>query len=316
MFIINIIDGCGHMLGNITLEQYRIFLTVVEEKNMSKAAQKLHIGQPAVSMAISKMEEYFKVPLFTRSKSGTFVTPEGEILYNNVVEAFFHIRHGEEALEKMNLLERGNLRIGASDTLSAGYLLPFLQQYHQTYPNIHLQVTNRTTQETLSLLTQGAVDIGFINLPIAEDPRFHITSCLSIQDTLIGSSAFLEAKKGLLLEQLKDYPLLLLEPISSTRRYLDAYAAVHKQILSPAVELGSSDLLVAFAKIDLGLAFVIKEFVSSHLNEHLFEIPLFPPIPSRAIGLVRLKNKPLSMAGQAFVSFIENSIYPQSSAAL
>ena len=296
------------MIGNISLDQYLIFSAVIEEGSMSKAAEKLHIGQPAVSMAIQKMEGYFNLPLFIRSKGGTLPTPEGSLLYDHLSKAFHHLRLGEAALEKMHQLEAGTLRIGASDTLSAGYLLPFFFYYHQDYPHIHLQVTNRPTPETLSLLHQGVVDIGFINLPVPEDPRFDIQPCYPIQDILIGSAAFYDLKKGIHLKELENQPLLMLEPISSTRQYLDTYALGYGYTLTPSVELGSSELLVAFAKINLGIAFVIKEFTTHYLGSTLFEIPLIPPIPPRSIGLVRRKNLPLSTAGQAFVSLIEKNI--------
>ncbi len=297
------------MIGNISLDQYLIFSAVIEEGSMSKAAEKLHIGQPAVSMAIQKMEGYFNLPLFIRSKGGTLPTPEGSLLYDHLSKAFHHLRLGEAALEKMHQLEAGTLRIGASDTLSAGYLLPFLQQYHQAYPQVHLQVTNRPTQETLALLKEGKVDLGFINLPVKAEEGFEITPCCTIHDILVGSDHYRHLTKGINASDLPDYPLLMLEPISVTRQYLNDYLKAQQVHLTPAFELGASALLIEFAKIDLGLAFVIKEFMQEPLGTNLHEIPLNPPLPPRHIGMIHPKNAALSRAGEAFVALIEKSIY-------
>ncbi len=300
------------MLGSISLDQYIIFVAIMEEGNMSAAAQKLHIGQPAVSMAIKKMEKQFSFPLFIRSKSGTLPTPEGKVLYQHIIKAFEHLLLGEKALLKMHHLEEGILRIGASDTLSAGFLLPFLQQYHQLYPKVHLQVTNRPTQETLVLLEKGEVDLGFINLPIEERKDLLITPCYQIHDVLIGSKEYQFLKKGLHPADLQQYPLLMLEPISITRKHINEYGLSQGIVFNPAFELGASGLLLEFARIHLGLAFVIKEFVEDQLSDDLFEIPLYPPIPPRHIGMIRPKNNPLSIAGTAFVNLIEKNILNKS----
>ena len=295
------------MNSNISLDQYKIFNCVFEEKSMSKAAQKLHIGQPAISMAIQKIEKAFNLSLFIRSKRGTLPTPEGQMLYAHLKQAFYHLRLGEETLFKMHQLEAGTLRIGASDTLSAGYLLPFLKEYHKRYPKVHLQVTNRPTAETLWLLREGQVDLGFINLPVEEEEGFLITPCCTIHDVLVASKAFSFPKEEVAIDQLHQYPLLMLETISITRQYIDTFAAGQGIRFTPAFELGASGLLLDFAKMDLGIAFVIKEFVQNQLGEKLFEVPLIPPIPPRHIAMIRPKNSPLSKAGATFVELIEES---------
>ena len=77
-------------------------------------------------------------------------------------------------------------------------------------------------------------------------------------------------------------------------------------VLNPILELGSSDLLVSFAEINLGLTYVIEEFTQRELqNKHLFEIPVEPPVPKRSIGMVRLKNVAMPHALKGFIDLIE-----------
>ena len=105
--------------------------------------------------------------------------------------------------------------------------------------------------------------------------------------------------------QLPKYPLLLLEDLSNSRRCLDKYARENGVELNPILELGSSDLLVSFAKINLGLTFVIREFTEEALSSGgLYEIPLVPPVPKRQIGMVRLKEVAMPHALRGFVELM------------
>lgn len=299
------------MNGHITLDQYHIFYMVVKLGSMSAAARALYISQPAVSMSIAKLESAYNGKLLHRNKAGVLPTPEGNMLYENLEKAFSHIQYAENTYTRMQELNEGEIRIGASDTVSMGFLLPYLERYHAAYPGIHIGVTNRTTPETIELLEQEEVDLGFINLPyekVKAQGDYEVFPCLTIHDCLIGGTKFLNLQRGMALTKLEQYPLLMLEKTSNTRRYLDEYASQQGISLHPNIELGSSDLLLQFVRINLGLAFVIREFYQEVIEttEEIFEIPLTPPVPPRQIGLVRKKAVPLSKAAETFIEIIKS----------
>ena len=101
----------------------------------------------------------------------------------------------------------------------------------------------------------------------------------------------------------------MLEDISNSRKYIDSYAKGHGVVLKPIIELGSSDLLIDFTRINLGLNFTVKEFTKNRVdNESIFEIPIDPPIPPRGIGLVKLKNVSLSNAAKGFTELLNIKI--------
>ena len=266
---------------NISLDSYRVFCAVAKHKSLTKAAEELYITQPSVSMAISKLEKQLGSKLLTRSAKRVSLTREGEVMYSYLKQAMNLIDTAEEKFWEMQLLKSGEVVIGASDTLSANYLLPYLQKYFELYPEIQLKVTNRTTSETIELLKNGTVDFGFVNLPIKKDNSLEVYECMHISDVLIGGRMFKHlAKIGVRLEDLNNYHLIMLEKASNTRNYIDDYAQSHNVTLNPVIELGSSEILVKFAGINLGLTFVVKEFYGNHIdNENLFEIKLTPPIP-------------------------------------
>jgi len=301
--------GNGRM-PDISLDLYKIFCTVVRAGNMSAAAKKLFISQPAVSMAVRQLEGKLGSPLLVRSVKGVRTTPEGEVLYQYLEQGLGLIQRAEEKYYEMLHLTAGELKIGASDTVIANYLLPYLEQYHQKYPEVNIKVTNKTTYESLRLLRSGHVDLCFINLPILEEVDLQIMPCISIHDCLMGGEKYQDlARTGMDIKDIGKYPLLLLEELSNSRRYIDQYAKDQGVVLQPILELGSNDLLVEFARINLGMTFVIKEFSQKQLQGgNLFEIPLYPPVPSRSIGLVRLKDGVVSHASKGFTDLMNLEI--------
>lgn len=294
------------MKVDISLDLYRIFCAVVRTGNMSAAARELFISQPAVSMAIRQLEERMGSPLLVRTARGVYPTAEGRMLYTYLEQALGLIHAAEEKYFQMVNMEAGELKIGASDTLIANFLLRYLEQYHKRYPDISIKVTNRTTYESLRLLRSGSVDLCFINLPVEDAEDLEIAHCMEVEDILVGGERYrLLSQVGMEAKDLPKYPLLLLEDMSNTRRYIDRYAKENGVALNPILELGSSDLLISFAKINLGLTYVVKEFSLKELEEkRLFEIPVDPPVPKRSIGMARLKNVAVSHAVQGFIALI------------
>lgn len=290
---------------DINLEWYRVFYWTTKTGSLSKAAEELHITQPAVSHTIKQLEAALGGQLFFRTAKGVTLTVEGEVLFRYVEQAFSSMKIGEKAIADMHSLHSGEINIGASDTLCKYYLLPYLEAFHEGHPGVRIRVTNRTTPETLALLKEGKIDFGIVSLP-ASDKQIDFRESSSIQDCLVGGKAYTHlAQSPLSLTDLQDYPLLLLENGASTRRFIDDYAASNGVALTPEFELGSIDLLVQFAKRGFGLAFVIGEYVAEELAAgDLIKIPLATPIPVRKIGLATLRGVPLSAASKSFMALL------------
>lgn len=286
----------------IPLDLYKIFCTVVRNGNMSSAAKELYISQPAVSMSIRQLEQRMGTALLIRTTKGVRTTPEGSVLYEYLEQALTLIKTAENKYLEMANLKTGEIKIGASDTVIANLLMPYLEKYTISYPNINIRVTNKTTYECLRLLRSGLVDICFINLPLEDESDLDIYPFKTIHDCLVGGTKYENlVKTGLNVKDLEQYPLLLLENLSNSRQYLNKFALENGVALNPIIELGSHDLLLSFAKINLGITFATKEFVEKDLKEkNLFEIPLFPPVPKRSVGIVKLKNVALSHAAKSF----------------
>lgn len=294
-------------MDNASLELYRVFYTCAKTGSLTKAAEQLHVTQPAVSHSIKQLEKSMGGALFSRAAKGVTLTREGKVLVEYIEKAFHFISLGEKKVAEMRQLLAGEVRIGAGDTLCKYILLPSLETFHSKHPAIKLKVTNRTTPESVELLKAGKIDFALVNLPL-NDSHLEVKKVGEVHDCFIAGPGFESAKgRQISLEELLTFPLILLEEGSNSRQYVNQFIEQKGHKITAEIELGSLDLLVEFARIGLGVSCITREFVDTN-HTALFEMDLAEPIPPREIGIVQLKNVPLSEAAQAFVqSFFSHS---------
>ena len=289
----------------INYELYKVFYYVAENLSFSKAAEKLYISQSAVSQNIKALEKELHTKLFRRTTKKVVLTKEGEILFEHIEPAFNLIKSGEQSIEEINSFQRGEIHIGANDTISKDFLLPYLKNFHQLYPQIHIQITNRTSSTCVDLLEQNAVDLIISNLPNNKiSSKMIVEEIYLFKDIFICSDEFpglLEQK--IALKNLENYPLLMLEEKTTTRRFFDRLLSEYGVEISPEVELGSVDLLIEMAAIGLGVAY-IPEYTLEIDKTELHKINIKEKLPERKLAVVRNKNIPLSTAAEKFLQLI------------
>ena len=165
------------------------------------------------------------------------------------------ILRGEKKLREMKGLENGELRIGASDMTLRFFLLPYLQRFHEAYPKIKLTVTNGPTPETLRYMQEGRIDFGVVTSPVTGHEEVSVFPVRPIRDTFVAGYKFWEYKNRIIpLKELADVPLICLEKNTSTRRYMDQFLKASGVLVHPEIELATSDMIVQFAKRNLGVA--------------------------------------------------------------
>lgn len=290
---------------------YHIFYTVAKEKNISRAAAALYISQPAVSKAIQKLEENTGAVLFFRTSRGVSLTPEGEILYRSVETAMQALSSGEHQLSQMSNLDMGHIRIGVSTTLCKHLLLPYLQTFIRDYPHIRISIFCQSSNQTLKLLEDGNLDIGLVGRPLSEKNTIFLP-LVEIEDIFVATQTYLDNLE--LLDAEADHSLfdtatiLLLDKENMTRQYIDDYLSANHIQPKHLLEITTMDLLIDFAKISLGIACVIKNFVREELeNGTLVEVPLNIPIHRREIGFACSSRIALSRAAEQFISTISQA---------
>lgn len=297
------------MENNLNL--YYIFYTVALHKNISGAAKELYISQPAISKAISKLEQSLDVILFHRSSRGVTLTMEGELLFTQVQTAFSAIRHGEEQLKKVNELGISQISIGVSITLCKYVLLPYLQQFVKDNPHIKVTITCHPTMETLRDIDNSVTDIGVVGIPSLPNGLTYIPF-REIQDTFVTTDRYLENLKIRVGNDrkaiLNNATFMMLNKENISRKYVDMYLSSHQITMDNIIEINTMDLLIELAKIDLGIACVIKDFVKDELDDHtLTEVNLGRAIPKRKLGLVYKDDTIMTDAMKKFISYFTKS---------
>ncbi|EPY2303410.1 LysR family transcriptional regulator [Clostridium sporogenes] len=284
------------------LDLYRVFGCVGKCKSFSKAAKELYMTQPAVSQSIMQLEKELSIRLFTRTPKGVILTNEGEILFEYVTSAISLIEAGEKKMLDSKNLMIGDLKIGVGDTTSKYFLLSYLEEFHIKYPNVKLKILNGTTVELCNLVKTGDIDLAICNLPI-EDSALEFKKCMEIQDIFVCGERFNKTiSEPLSFVEISKMPLILLDGKSNSRQYVENYLLSKGVNISPEIELGAHDLLLQFAKINLGIACVVKEFSLEYLEQKiLFEVKTKEPIPKRNIGFCYLKSVSLSPAARTFL---------------
>ena len=271
---------------NQNLSSYWIFYTVANAGNISKAAKELYISQPAISKSIQKLEENLNCKLFSRSSRGVLLTDEGQLLYG-----------------------LGHLQIGVSSTLCKHILLPYLKEFIRRNPHISISISCQSTNETLRLLDENKIDIGLIGKPEnLKNIDFYYLD--NIEDIFVANRDYLNnlKKRGIAEHEiLSNSTLMLLDKNNMTRQYIDDYLQENHISVADSIDISDMDLLIDFAKIGVGVACVIRSFVSGELADgSLVEVPLGIPIHEREVGFSYKENLKPSKSLQSFIDFYKN----------
>ncbi len=183
--------------------------------------------------------------------------------------------------------------------------MPYLNQFHKEFPNIHIKVTNQTSIECARFLENGQADFIVTNYPnsaLAGNMNTRVIN--EFHDVFVASRAAfpLEGRK-LGLEELLDYPIMMLDRKSTTSEFLHQIFQKRQLDLVPEIELSSNDLLIDLARIGLGIAFV-PDFCIPAKDRNLFILDLKEQLPSRQMMVAYNESLPVSQAARQFMDIL------------
>ena len=289
---------------SVKLELYRVFKEVAETGNISVAAKNLYISQSAVSQSVKQLETALQARLFARSPRGVSLTSEGQMLYQYVRSALGLLATGEDKLSQAQQLLLGTLVIGASDTVTSQFLVPYLDEFHRLHPGIRLKIVSGRSAKVLSMLKSGAVDIAFASSPA--DSAVESWPCFATHSAFVAGSGYdCDFDHVYTRREIADFPLILLERKASSRVFLEQEFLKHGVTLSPEIELSSRSLLVSLAHIGLGVAGVTLEFVQKALESgDIRALKTDFTIPARSVDMCTLRDVTPTAAAAAFMEMV------------
>lgn len=233
--------------------QLRAFHTVAREGSFSRAAEALHVTQPAVTLHVQALEETYGLSLFNRARDGATLTGDGAQLFELTTRMFAEEAEIGEFLGGMSALKQGHLNIAADGPHVA---LDLVAEYRRRHPGIDVRMELGNAHETLDAVMNQRVDAGVLANP-PDDDRLHVIEVLRQNMVCVMSKAHPWASRGeISLADLAGQPVILRERGSNTRSILEAALKKRKIDIIPVLELGSREAVREACAHGLGFGFM------------------------------------------------------------
>lgn len=275
-------------MANLNL--YKFFCSVAEEKNISKASEKLYVSQPAVSFAIRELEQELGQQLFIRKSKGVELTTFGKILYEQIKSSVVKFEQAEQLAKNFKRLEHGIIRIGASTSNVNQILMDYLSIFAKKFPNIQIKMERDDKDNLIEKLKNNQLDLIFID-KIGKLDDFKTIKQFDVKYQLIGNKDYKQkyADKDI---DVANFPIdyLILPSINNTSRLtINNFFQNHSITLCPKYELDSYILLYDFVKNGFGIAFVNIEYYRHEVEKGEVFV-LYPTFFMDARQIVCLTN--------------------------
>ena len=243
----------------MTLRHLRIFVTVVKNNSITKAAKELYLSQPAVSQAIKELEENYQIKLFSRINKKLYITDAGTKLYNYALNILEMYKNMEDDLLNHNYSEK--LRIGAGITIAKTSLFELLDKINN-YAEIEVNVNNSAT--ILSMLEDNLIDIAFIEGKFKNDNlEFHKIG--EDQFEFICAKTSNLNGKTIEVKELVNHPFIVREEGSSQKEIIKSITNLHDISFNIGVQSISNELLLEFVKRNYGISLISKALVNDEV---------------------------------------------------
>ncbi len=264
------------MNKNINLNLLKYFYEVVNTSNITKASEKLLVSQPAITKAIKELESELNVTLLERSKKGVIPTEEGKILYEHINTMFKNFNSTLSVIENSNTTG-GHLYIGTTTTNFMDFIMNTLKEFKNKYPFVHIHIVLEEMNILNDMARLGHLDILIKNDYETMNEFVNIKSFEITDKFVVAKDTYPElANKTYSLEELLEYPFVLLSNITHGRRNFDEYLKSKNIEFKPTYEFNSYSLCKELIKNGFGIGignpihYKDKDFVIIDTN---FDLP-------------------------------------------
>ena len=291
------------------LKQLRAFCHAAQANSISRAAERLSLSQPTISLQVRALEDELAVTLFERKGPRISLTPEGEVLYQLAVPLVEGMDNLENAFaERLGQVASGELNIAAGESTIL-YILPrYIKRFASQYPGIRVRLHNVTGRDGLAQIRADEVDFAvgsMLDLPadIEYRPTFSYDTVL-----ITAKSHPLANQERLGLRAIGRYGLILPPRHLSTWHVVDLVFQQHNVPFKVTLEAGGWEVIKRYVELDLGISIVSGLCITG--REQLAVKPLGAYFPKRTYGVVLRRGKFLSPAAKRFIRMMEPSSLP------
>jgi DNA-binding transcriptional LysR family regulator len=273
----------------------KVFHAVARLLSFTKAAEELHMTQPAVTFQVRQLEEYFNTRLFDRTHNKVNLTPAGERVSEFAERIFDLYSEMESSVRDLTGEISGALTIGASTTI-AEYMLPaLLGEFKNSYPDINLRLKVSNSEGIVSMVEHNVIDLGFVESPVS-NKNLIVEVCHDDQLVVIAAPDHDLVKRGgkVRASDIVNYPFVSREEGSGTRDVIMQYlmeAKVSLGDMNICLELGSPEAIKGAVEAGMGITIISRSIIGKELKLNtLAELQLDPPL-SRPFSFVRQRQK-------------------------
>lgn len=287
----------------MSLSAYRLFCTIAEQKNMTRAAELLHITPSAATHAMNALEKTVGLSLLNRDRAGITLTANGDLLLPRFQAVLAEEEKLHEEIGQINGLEKGLVRIGAFNSVCTSWLPKILKSFNQKYPDIEVRVFQSGYHEVESMLLNSVLDIGFVSLPTSE--RFSTIAlsydrllCITPQDFTPINSSYVTP------DDLRKVPLIM--PSRGMDRNTQEFFESNHLELSKQHDVALDSSVVALVESGVGCS-ILPELVLQRTPGNYKIFPLMDN-KHRTIAVATLRGRKISLANEKMIQEIRKEI--------
>jgi DNA-binding transcriptional LysR family regulator len=292
-------------MKGVSLRQLNVFASVAKHLSFARAAEELHLSQPAVSMQIKELEAAVELPLFERAGRSVRLTMPGEYLLVYARRVLGTLKEAGDALAKLRKVQGGRVTIGMVST--AEYFLPrLLARFRAQHPAVELRLSVGANREKLSkLLHDNEVDLAVMGRPPRElDTRAEPFAAHPL-GVIASPEHALARRRELAPKALDAEPFIVREPGSGTRAAMEEFFRDSRIAATPIMEMTSNETIKQAVIANMGLAFVSLHTVALELSVGQLVLLDIAGLPlMRRWYIVNVQRKPLAPAAEAFRYFV------------
>ncbi|MCP5407202.1 MAG: LysR family transcriptional regulator [Chromatiaceae bacterium] len=291
---------------NVTFRQLSLFESVARNLSFTRAAEELHLSQPAVSMQIRQLEDSIGLPLFEKLGKQVSLTEVGREVYHYSQGINRYLSEMEEVLESLKGLSRGHLHVAVASTVN--YFAPRLMAaFHKAYPGIDLELDVANRERLIQLLVANSVDMVLMGQP---PDNVEVESEAFMQNPLVvvaPPNHPLSGEVRIPLERLAQEIFVMREPGSGTRLAMERFFQEHRLTIRQGMQMTRNEAIKQAVRAGLGLGIVSAHTIELELETGRLvqlDVEQFPI--ERQWYLVYRKRKRMSPPSRAFRNFVVN----------
>src|SRR5690625_3104682 len=288
------------------IKQLKYFIAIAEEKNLTAAANRLHMTQPPLSIQLKQLEQKLGVKLFERSSKGMELTDKGNILYKRAVNLVNNMEDIKNEIQETEEGKKGELAVGIN-TLSLSGFSEILRYFHIKYPLVSLKIVQNDSFYLVEMIKTRAIEMAFVRLPLEQsgltyhhlinEPFYFVTN---------------KRKRTISLEEISQIPLIIpsTEGLGIYSTILETFTKQNLQ-LNKMGECSDIHTLMELVKAGIGATIVPKSVLDVYGNQGLYSTLINDDNLVSSLGVIFLENHYISTPAKKFMELIKEYCRPK-----